>query len=249
MPLHQRLIGFGARPQDFTPDEIAGLSLWLDASQIAGLSDGDPVTTWADASGNGYDVTQGTTANKPVYKTGIMNGRAVVRFDGSNDFLANTADDPVGAGGARTVFMVGEMVNLSGATILCFRRSTLIYNQSIVLFSGQYYIYTDGVNASSNATIPNPSAAVTNPFQIMLRSTGSGNKITCRINQADRTVTQSGSVSAESGAAGFSVGYRADIPGNYYNGDMAEIIVYDSALSSSDRNRVEAYLKTRYGLP
>jgi hypothetical protein len=49
-----------------------------------GLSDGDPVNTWTDETGNGHDLTG---ANAPTFKTNIINGQPVVRFDGLNDFL------------------------------------------------------------------------------------------------------------------------------------------------------------------
>src|SRR3990167_3932393 len=67
------------------PDSISGLQLWLKADAITGLNDGDSVTTWTDSSGNSNDATQSTAANKPIYKTSIINSKPVLRFDGSND--------------------------------------------------------------------------------------------------------------------------------------------------------------------
>lgn len=72
----------------FSPDQVAGLALWLKAD--AGTSttvDGAAVSQWDDQSGNARHVTQATGANQPVYKTAIVNGKPVVRFDGANDFL------------------------------------------------------------------------------------------------------------------------------------------------------------------
>lgn len=69
------------------PDTIADLEVWLDAGSLA-LSDNDPVSTWADRSGNGNDATQGTGANQPTYKTNILNGRPIVRFDATNDGMS-----------------------------------------------------------------------------------------------------------------------------------------------------------------
>ena len=54
---------------------LAGLVLWLSASAIGGLADGDPVVTWPDSSGQGNDVTQATASKRPLYKTAIQNGR------------------------------------------------------------------------------------------------------------------------------------------------------------------------------
>ena len=61
--------------------------VWLRADAITGLNDTDPVATWPDSSGNSNDATQGTAADRPLYRTNIVNGLPIVRFDGANDFL------------------------------------------------------------------------------------------------------------------------------------------------------------------
>ena len=35
----------------------------------------------------------------------------------------------------------------------------------------------------------------------------------------------------------------------FWWGDLAELIIYDRALSSSERQQIEAYLKAKYGTP
>lgn len=68
---------------------IPSLKLLLDATAITGLSDGDSVSTWLDSSGFANHVTQSGTS-RPVYKTNILNGRAVVRFDGTNHWMSSS---------------------------------------------------------------------------------------------------------------------------------------------------------------
>ena len=75
----------------FLPTDVANLILWLRADAITGLADTNPVITWLDESGQGNDVTQGVGADRPLYRTGIMNGLPVVRFDGVSDFLRSAA--------------------------------------------------------------------------------------------------------------------------------------------------------------
>lgn len=45
---------------------------------------GDSVSTWPDETGNGYDLTAGTA---PTYQTGVISGKPVVRFNGTDQFL------------------------------------------------------------------------------------------------------------------------------------------------------------------
>ncbi len=72
------------------PQSISGLVLWLRADAITGLSNNDLVDVWSDSSGNGNDATQ-AGVNRPTYKTGEKNGKPVVRFDGSANYLDFTS--------------------------------------------------------------------------------------------------------------------------------------------------------------
>lgn len=75
-----------ATPLDFS-DDLMG---WWDASQITGLSDNDPVSTWPDLSGNGLHLNA-ATANPPVYVENAYNGLPVVRFVSDQDRHLDTA--------------------------------------------------------------------------------------------------------------------------------------------------------------
>jgi hypothetical protein len=64
----------------FSPLDIPGCALWLDASQID-LEDGDPVATWPDMSSNGYDATQAMAELRPTFRADVLgSGLHVVRF-------------------------------------------------------------------------------------------------------------------------------------------------------------------------
>jgi len=86
----RRLVAMSGVGAAFTPTSISGLQLWLDASQITGLNDGDGVATWLDMSGHTNNATQGTSAQRPEYKTNQLNGLPGVRSDGTNDLMSGT---------------------------------------------------------------------------------------------------------------------------------------------------------------
>jgi len=54
-------------------------------------ADSSSVGAWADRSGNGYHVSQSSSGSKPLLKTSVKNGRDALLFDGTDDFLRNTA--------------------------------------------------------------------------------------------------------------------------------------------------------------
>ena len=66
------------------------LSQNVNGSYNSGLADLDAVTTWENVGTSALDVTQGTAAAKPTFRTGIVGGQPVVRCDGG-DRLANSS--------------------------------------------------------------------------------------------------------------------------------------------------------------
>jgi len=70
-------------PSPSTIPDSGNLQALYDARDLS-LSDGDPVSTWPDSSGNGNDLT---AASAPTYRTGFISGNPVVKFDGVNDLL------------------------------------------------------------------------------------------------------------------------------------------------------------------
>jgi hypothetical protein len=74
-----------ARQRHLKPKSI-GAFIALDSRYI-NQGDNTAISTWSDLSGSSNDATQATGSFQPVYRTGILGGNGVVRFDGTNDFL------------------------------------------------------------------------------------------------------------------------------------------------------------------
>lgn len=73
----------------FNVAQFPGLRFNFDA-RLGITLNGSNVSAWADQSGNAFDVTQGTAANQPLYVASGLNGKPVIRIDGSNDTLTGT---------------------------------------------------------------------------------------------------------------------------------------------------------------
>jgi len=241
----------------FFPLDIPGLQLWLKAD--AGLwqdsvggtpaaADGDVVGAWVDQSGKGNNASQATTSKKPLLKKAIVNGRDVVRFDGTDDWLglANAAM-PVQN---HTVFVVCNVTTTTAGKTLIGRA----WN-----FGAFYFL----VEASNHATNPRQARYVIDDG--IVRSTVNAdaawkilmgiydsvdNRI--RINGGDEqvNVNAAGTLDYHANDAA-TIGAVRDTSNNVASilkGDISEIILYNSALSAANRQRVEGYLNTRYGV-
>lgn len=231
-PPGAQLVQQGGLPTTSWPLALPGLVAWYDASQLTGLSDNDPVTTWTDLSGNGRNLTQGTAANKPLYKTSIQNGLPMLRFDGTNDFMdaSFVATQPM----TIIACIIPRLVNKPGTSnywdgltvqsMLCRENGTAfeIY-AGIVLGSGTVAVNTTYVMT----TIYNGASSL-----IRLNQTGaSGNAGTN--GGADPT----GLRVASAGGAGSSFGQN----------DYGEIVVCSGALSSANYTSTEGYIRGKWG--
>lgn len=236
----------GAAPP-FAPSDIAGLTFWIDADQISGLVDGDAVTTWSDLSATGAHVTQGTAGNKPVYKTAIQNGLPVVRFT-TDDYLAtSTAAQFINStSGQWTAFAVAKRTSDTGT---------------------QGILTGDNIGGSANRIAQFLRWNTTTPQAIAWNGPATDNGPTgsagaFHIDEAHRTSTtldrlvdgvSNGTTAASSpttGSCGLGVGLATGQGGvqAFLTGDIAEIVLYNTALSSTDRTRVRDYLADKWGI-
>lgn len=76
------------------PSDFATLQTWWKADSLSladGTAVGDTGTEWLDETANNKDLTQGTAADRPVFKTAIVGAKPVIRFADSSDFLSFTS--------------------------------------------------------------------------------------------------------------------------------------------------------------
>ena len=115
------LTALRAGADETKPDSLAGLGLWLVASDLsAGHRDGQVLTTWPDRSGHGYDAVYEPRVpqaglieglhNPPTFKTGAVGGQPAVSFNAANreGLILNRAGHALGqkTPGFTAVFLV-----------------------------------------------------------------------------------------------------------------------------------------------
>jgi hypothetical protein len=215
----------------------SNLKLWL-RSDLAVTSASSAVSTWGDVSGLGNDASQSTSANQPTLVSNSMNGNPVIRFDGTTSKMNLPASSTLGIQSnpyemfivARSSYTANPEFLISGGATEQFEYhlngARFIPISSTYLDEGLTGAYTDG-----NAHI----------FSARASATGGA----VRVDGTDGGTSSANILSSNSGA--LQLGVRSD--GTYYfNGDIAEVILYNTNLSTSDRSSIEHYLANRYGI-
>lgn len=220
----------------FSPDDIAGLLVWLKADAITGLNDGDAVATWGDSSSNANDFTQGVAGNRPTYQTNEVNSLPVVRFDGTSDHLISGASvtmKPV------TAFFVTKAQDFSASRTLLSQNSG--WHNRFNIATGRHNLdkYATAVIGTATTGNNNLGAWTINTVTY----SGSGEYVFYFNTAADGSGTNDQTLTANVLYLGAS-----PVSAECFALDIAEVILYDSVLSSGDRGSVETYLTDKYAL-
>ena len=249
-----------ANTASFSPSDISGLKLWVKADEISGLSDGDPVSTWNDNSGVSNTLTSSSTA-RPIYKTSILNSLPVVRFDGSNDVMSKSSPSGVTNISGMTIFLVVKQASLSTnqvyatvwdyATQGCWAFQTGDVNSDEMTL----YIAENITSAGSNHASSTDANLTAGFYLIALVYDGSltnANRVKIYKNGSATTTGPDGgstiATTLTSATADLRLGQFGGSLTRNFNGDMAEVIIYNSALGSTDRGNVESYLRTKWNV-
>lgn len=205
---------------------VNGLALWLNASQIKGLSDGAQVDTWTDLSGLANNAVRQT--GTPKYVASGLNGLPVVRFNIAAKTMDNFKFTRIST--IRTVFWV-------------LKESSTANDQGFLLGDDNAYNFHRGGTKSYIWAAADSSANIRGGVTKLMGTVVNG---TATVLPSDTfkllSVVTTGNVQAN------QVTQDRNITARNWCGDIAEILIYDRALSTIEENSVGAYLTKKYAL-
>jgi hypothetical protein len=236
---------------DFTPLVFSPV-LWLDASDASTItSSGSPATVsqWASKAG-GYNAVQATGANQPTTGTETINGLNAIDFDGTNDSLSVANFDMTG-GQKWTIAAVftassggGQMFAEHTTNANDFPGAWFILRQT----DNTVFIYKQGTSSTRNAFLP--TATLTTTAKVVVAThdgTLSTNETTGHLD-GDSAGTRPFNNNTNSNNLDNTlyVGARSG-SSLFLNGQIAELIIITSVLTTGERQILESYLKTKWG--
>jgi hypothetical protein len=246
----------------FQPTDIDGCQLWLDGADASTVTlTASKVTQWNDKSGNGYNFTQSTSGNQPTYSTSSLNSLNTITFTASNStYLLGTAS--TNFIGTNSLSMYGVFkTNDANSGSSVFAKSLyggaagrILYGYrdpgtpGFIVFANSGGIahdipdtYTPGAwriagfvsdrSGWTNITYQNGTITATKT---------SGADTTTNLTNAFPML-----VGAYNNSSGGANPPQAD---RYLDGAVGELIIFNNALTTSQRQQVEGYLAHKWGL-
>lgn len=243
----------GGKPATFDPKSITGLFVWLKADDGVTADGSNAVSAWTDQSGSGNNFTQTTAANKPTLTANAQNGKPSVVFDGTSDYMLTGSI----TFGAWSMFAVLSK-NWTTATYSGVWRHGFSSNFGRGFFTsggafqdwqakdfigvgnGYFSSYVPRVGGSYGAIADGTYHVV---------SAGCGASTFLRLDKT--SIAQYGTAaSPTTGTEVFAIGtFNSVYASDFWNGGIAELLMYNSVLSASDTSRVEDYLKAKWATP
>ncbi|MEJ0054307.1 MAG: hypothetical protein WDN75_00840 [Bacteroidota bacterium] len=211
------------------------------------------IQQWNDQSGNGRNAIQLTLGNRPNYQTGVMNGLPVIRFTNANNDRMLSAG--LTSANAASVWVVASYTSLPSPNpgLIQGSPSGLAYtsadkNIGMWVASTSPFrawgrgIQTDGTSVNLSNTTGTPTTAGT--VYLYLNQYNGTNAITQYLSgSVSSTVPYNGTLRSWTDMA---IGNQSGTEG--WNGDIAEVIAYNTSVNSAQRIIIDNYLAAKYGL-
>jgi hypothetical protein len=222
------------------PGDVTGLYLWLNADSI-GAANGAAVTSWTD-SVSGYAFTGTGT-----YNASYGNGHAAVQFDGISNGLVNTALPGGPSTGNVTLFIVGNFTNSTCDATSDFMVSGQYPNNTSAnrfrIIQGKDDAKID-VAVGGGGVVSNVIASDTERHVFSIVSGQTANSAKFLIDEA--TVKSGINTTGATSLVALGLGcYMRDMT-QFGACSIAEVLIYNHALTDAQVSDVTAYLQAKY---
>jgi len=207
----------------FLPSAITGLRFWVSADAGVTTDGADLVSAWDDQSGQANHALQATGTNQPKWYDNILNGKPIIRFDGVDNYMNQTSSDTY-----KHAFIVAKW---NGAT----------FTDYCGLWGPNTVGPAHPLNGLSGGTIFADPTDVTSYYL---------NSVNYATSNMQAPMNAFGFIeSAYSTGWTFTgqIGWDRSFGTRFWNGDIAEIIIYDHVVTGTDLTDLRAYILAKYG--
>lgn len=209
------------------------------------------ITSWADQSGNGNNASILNPGEEPTFVSSFLNGKPAIEFNGQGQVM-QIADSNSLDFSNMSVFIVLKYLGQGTGNNIVYIKNADSGSQTDQAMYG--LVATNGGFVSFSQNIEGWS-----DYQTQIDITDSVSKIlSMTYNGSDQLVYSNGSISDTFSIGGNIAtstgllqigGYNQSFDAaEYFYGQIAEIIMYNRAVTETERQQVESYLNTKYAI-
>lgn len=234
--------------------EIDNMVLWLETTSdksfdAAEAKNNKSVSTWHDINPTAgtikSDATQISESEQPTYTSDVFTSLPLLKFDGVNDYM-DLPDKTIPYGNSSyTVFFVSKTNTLTRGTVLCTYSSTENTSNCFRYTIDSYIINYWWANDLSSYS----GSVSTNKLQIFsfVYDNTVGRKVYIDgISKSDLLATTNRNSATTPNYISNPAGLNSNV--TTLDGYIGEIIVYDRALTTQERQDIEKYLGKKWGI-
>lgn len=216
----------------FNPLSVSGCKLWLKADVGITKDGGNLVSQWDDQSGQANHLVQATGTNQPLWVSNNRSSKPTINFDGVDNFMKLTSF----AGGsiAHPWYLFIAAKEPSSSPMAFMSEDNENDPRFRTLASG--YDVSDQAVLSGGTSDP----SVWHYYTIIWNGASTDLR-------RDGTSILSGNSGSGGTFNGLTLGALSN-PVNFSNAQFGEFLIYDNNIGTSNRNSIESYLATRWGL-
>ncbi|HTJ00556.1 MAG TPA: LamG-like jellyroll fold domain-containing protein, partial [Dongiaceae bacterium] len=226
------------------------LTAWFKADALSGLNNGGAVALWPDSSGRGNDAVQASGAAQPKWITNVIHGLPVIRFNATaGTFLSlprPVSDDFTIVCVFASSQGVGTGQNFWDGAGLVSGEVPFTVNDFALSLNAQGKVLAGTGNPDVTIASADSSFNDGQPHIATFERTRSTGALQLFVDGAAQGTASAG-LQKLTAPDVLVLGAQQTL-NNFLNGDIAEVQIYDAALSDADRGAVEGGLRCKYGL-
>jgi len=205
-------------------------------------ADGSLVTTWADQTANGYNLTQSTTGYKPIVWANAVGTNKGVAFDGIDDRL--TAPIAFTGSACTIIVAIADKGTHTGGVCGCINSGNGNDATSVTSLLPMFMNAGNFDSYRNNGHVTSSAISAATPYVLAFRIAANGNEAQC-VNATKST----GSLTSGAFAwVNFVLGARFSTgPANFLDMIALYAAFYDYDLSDADLTAATSSVKTFYG--
>ncbi len=224
----------------------ADLVLWLDSTSDKSFDDnvanGSSVANWYDLnnqSATKNNATQVTPGNQPVYTTKVINGLPAVVFSSANSSFMSF-DGSALVNRNYSIFIVEERSSGKNNNTLIGNSASGSNGVFLRYSSSAGLRHSHGGGGNYTGTI----ASYSSPIARVLSFTHNGSNGVTYVNGVQLAT---GSLSYVTSFSNAAIGFFSGA-GNYYDGNIGEIIIFNRLFNNLERQSIEDCLRQKWGI-